>query len=366
MDTTRERMRFLLTFLFCIVALALVYATATILVANEAAFAAAADAVSSSERSAVHPTLAYTVDIVVGHDVYFRPQPLHHDISEVVGVLANNYGANTLYVVYAGQQSFDDAVILFMLWDRIAKQYDVRMIPVVSLVNNTFGMEHPEYVLGPIDRSGLGMIMDPRKPEVIAAYRDFVGKLESAIHPEVIGIFEFNDYSIARSVGTIPNLPDQVLANWIQELARETKARLAMTFQQPWGVGLPWLDGIEKISLDTYGFLRDAQWDALDAYCRRSVSFYREVDADLIILDDYGGKLEGWRQRKAAEVFQRAGVTGLNMDLMIISAVAWDQKGEDFWRDLLDDGRYDGFYADAFDEVVEIYREWAGGRKSES
>lgn len=311
------------------------------------------------------PTAAYTVDIVVGHDVYFRPQSLHHDISKVVRVLAENYGANTLYVVYAGQQDFDSALQLFTLWDRIGKQFNVEVVPVVSLVNNTFGLQHRNYVLGSIDRSGTGMILDPRIPEVVAAYRDFVRKLDEVVKPEVMGIFEFNDFSIAWNVGTIPRLPDQVLAAWVSSLASETRARLAVTFQQPWGIGLPWLSGVDKVSLDTYGYIRDGDWDALEAYCRRAVDTYHEVDADLIILDDYGGKLEGWRQRKAADVFRRAGVTGLNMDLMIVSAVAWDQKGEDFWSDLLVDGHYDGFYADAFDAVAAIYKEWSGGRPDE-
>lgn len=314
--------------------------------------------ISGGKIMAKEPVLAFTVDLLAGTDVYFRTADWQAYPEEIVPILARNYHANTLYVIYAGQLPEKQTIEAFKRWQDAAIKDGVEIIPVLSMVNSFLGLTRPELISGTIDKAGIGPMVDIKNPEVLAYYHNLAQAIDNELKPKVFGVMEFNDYSIAMASDSYKRYKSDELKHWWQNISEAVSGKPALTFMQPYGVKLKWLQGIERVSVDTYTFLWQEEWSELRAYIRDCVQYYPEVDADLVILDDFGGKIIGARQKTAYKIMIEEGVTGLNLDLIITAAVARDQKGEDFWLDLLTDGSYDGFYAEGMEAVKEIYKEF--------
>ncbi len=310
---------------------------------------------------AKEPVLAFTVDLLAGTDVYFRTATWQADPEDIVPILARNYQANTLYVIYAGQLPTKQTIKAFKRWHTIGTKEGVEIIPVLSQVNSYLGLTKPEWISGTIDNAGIGPMVDITNPEVKTYYSNLAKDIDQEIKPKYFGVMEFNDYSIALNAKTYPRYKAAELKSWWENISLAVCGKPALSFMQPYGVKLKWLQGIERVSVDTYIFLWQEKWDELREYLIETVKHYPEVDADLVILDDYGGKIVGARQKRAFKIMKEVGVSGLNLDLIITAAVARDQKREDFWLDLISDGCYDGFYAEGMEAVREIYKEFSKG-----
>lgn len=298
--------------------------------------------------------LAFTVDLMVGHHAWFDSPFLVHEPEQVVKTLKDLTGFNTLYVFYGGQVAPEKAIEIYGKWFSAGEKFAVEIIPVLSLINNYLAREKPELIYpnsGPVPK------VDLRLDEVKKVYAQIVREIDSRYAPNYFGIFEFNEFSAASMTEQYPRIKTTEALEWIEVLGSNTKAKKAVTFMQPWAVSLRWVKEFNLASLDTYGFIRDETWDELASYTKKAVNVFKEVDGDLIILDDYGGELPAIRQRKAAEILRQSGATGFNMDFIIISHVLWYKRNEDFWTDLLSDGSYDGVFRESFNEVCQIYRE---------
>ena len=309
---------------------------------------------------AKEPVLAFTVDLLAGTDVYFRTATWQAYPEDIVPILAKNYHANALYVIYAGQLPAKQTLEAFKRWHTVGTKEGVEIIPVLAQVNSFLGLTKPEWISGTIDKAGIGPMVDITNPEVKTYYSDLAKAIDEEIKPRYFGVMEFNDYSIALNANTYPRYKAAELKSWWENISLAVSGKPALSFMQPYGVKLKWLQGIERVSADTYVFLWQEKWDELREYLIETIKHYPEVDADLVILDDYGGKIVGARQRLAFEIMREVGVRGLNLDLIITAAVARDQKGEDFWLDLISDGCYGGFYAEGMEAVREIYKEFKG------
>lgn len=298
--------------------------------------------------------LSFTVDLMVGHHAWFDIPYLVNEPALVVKVLKELTGFNTLYVIYGGQVNPLEAVEIFGKWFEAGKAYHVEVIPVLSLINIYFAREKPHLIY---PNSGSVPKVDLRLEEVKKEYGFLVEEIDSRYAPNYFGVFEFNEFAAATIMGEYPRIKTTEALDWIEYLGSKTRAKKAVSFMQPWAVTLRWVKEFDLASLDTYGFLRDETWDELESYAQKAASVFKETDGDLIILDDYGGEIPALRQRKAAQILKECGVTGFNMDFIIIAHVLWYKRGEDFWTDLLSDGSYEGVFKDSFNEVCQIYRE---------
>ncbi|MCE5340448.1 MAG: hypothetical protein LLF92_04895 [Planctomycetaceae bacterium] len=317
---------------------------------------------------------AGVMTINCGVDAFYRPDgyvngawtkywqdPSPDNFDEIVRVLHDVYGYNTLFIEWNGEVDWDTALQYYQIWADACAKYNVEMVPVIGLVQwdyclnvNPSALYQRFYDIAPL--------IDVTNIDARNYFRNFVGVLLTQIPSiKMISPIDINVYAQARGLmGTIYSGTD--VGNWINSLMTYAADKEgAVLFQQPVEPynNASWLSRCQSRLCDTYCYLLNDDYATLQNYIFEQDSVYgSRAEGDLVIVDDYGNVMDSYKQVSAANVIEAAGGE-LSIDNCVTSIVA-KGRGEYFWYNMLKFGRYVGKWESPMEVVGTIFRRHHG------